>query len=129
MVADPVWYFYLFWFPKYLGDMRGMSLAAIASLAWVVYVAADIGSVGGGAISGALVRRGVSPVRSRLLTMTGAAALAPIGILITLHPPLPVLLGLACLVTFAHLVYQINLTTLVVDLFPSLCATSPRWPA
>ena len=119
MVADPVWYFYLFWFPKYLGDMRGMSLAAIASLAWVVYVAADIGSVGGGAISGALVRRGVSPVRSRLLTMTGAAALAPIGILITLHPPLPVLLGLACLVTFAHLVYQINLTTLVVDLFPS----------
>ncbi|HYG06178.1 MAG TPA: MFS transporter [Stenotrophomonas sp.] len=119
MIADPVWYFYLFWFPKYLGDVRGMSLATIASLAWVVYVAADIGSVGGGAISGALVRRGVSPVRSRLLTMTGAAALAPVGIFIATHPSLPVMLGIACLVTFAHLVYQINLTALVVDTFPS----------
>jgi len=119
MVADPVWYFYLFWFPKYLGDARGLSLAAVASLAWVVYVAADIGSVGGGAISGALVRRGVNPVRSRLVTMTGAAMLAPVGILITLHPPMTLLLTLACVVTFAHLVYQINLTTMVVDIFPS----------
>jgi MFS transporter, ACS family, hexuronate transporter len=118
-VADPVWYFYLFWFPKYLGDARGMSLATIASLAWIVYVAADIGSVGGGVISGALVRRGISPVRSRLATMTGAALLAPVGIFITTHPPVPLLFALACAVTFAHLVYQINLTSLVVDIFPS----------
>jgi ACS family hexuronate transporter-like MFS transporter len=118
-VADPVWYFYLFWFPKYLGDARGMSLATIASLAWIVYVAADIGSVGGGLISGRLVRRGMSPVRARLATMTGAACLAPVGILVALHPPIPVLIGLACLVTFAHLTYQINLTAMTVDLFPS----------
>jgi len=118
-VADPVWYFYLFWFPKYLGDARGMSLATVASLAWIVYVAADIGSVGGGAISGVLVRRGMTPVRSRLTAMTGAAILAPLGFFITLHPSVPVLFALACTVTFAHLVYQINLTSMVVDIFPS----------
>lgn len=118
-VADPVWYFYLFWFPKYLGDARGMSLAAIASLAWIVYVAADIGSVGGGLISGRLVKRGMSPVRARLTTMIGAACLAPIGMLVALHPPIPLLLALACVVTFAHLTYQINLTAMTVDLFPS----------
>ncbi|MNV50256.1 Hexuronate transporter [compost metagenome] len=118
-VADPVWYFYLFWFPKYLGDARGMSLATIASLAWIVYVAADIGSVGGGVISGRLVKRGMDPVRARLATMIGAACLAPIGILVALHPPIPLLLALACVVTFAHLTYQINLTTMTVDLFPS----------
>ncbi|SEL14534.1 MFS transporter, ACS family, hexuronate transporter [Pseudoxanthomonas sp. GM95] len=118
-VADPVWYFYLFWFPKYLGDVRGMSLATVASLAWIVYVTADIGSVGGGAISGALVRRGHNPVRARLLSMTGAAIVAPVGIFITLHPSVPVLFALACLVTFAHLVYQINLTSMVVDIFPT----------
>jgi ACS family hexuronate transporter-like MFS transporter len=118
-VADPVWYFYLFWFPKYLGDARGMSLAAIASLAWIVYVAADIGSVGGGLISGRLVKRGMSPVRARLTTMMGAACLAPIGMLVALHPPIPLLLALACVVTFAHLTYQINLTAMTVDLFPS----------
>ncbi|RXR06655.1 MFS transporter [Pseudoxanthomonas composti] len=118
-VADPVWYFYLFWFPKYLGDARGMSLATVASLAWIVYVTADIGSVGGGAISGVLVRRGMTPVRSRLTAMTGAAILAPLGFFITLHPSVPVLFALACTVTFAHLVYQINLTSMVVDIFPS----------
>ena len=118
-VADPVWYFYLFWFPKYLGDARGMSLAMIASVAWIVYVAADIGSVGGGLISGRLVKRGMDPVRARLATMAGAACLAPIGIFVALHPPIPLLLGLACVVTFAHLTYQINLTTMTVDLFPS----------
>ena len=118
-VADPVWYFYLFWFPKYLGDARGMSLATIASLAWVVYVAADIGSVGGGLISGRLVKRGMDPVRARLTTMVGAACLAPVGIFVAMHPSIPVLLGLACLVTFAHLTYQINLTTMTLDMFPS----------
>ncbi len=48
MIADPVWYFYLFWFPKYLTDDRGMALIEVASLAWLVYLAADVGSIGGG---------------------------------------------------------------------------------
>jgi ACS family hexuronate transporter-like MFS transporter len=117
-VADPVWYFYLFWFPKYLNDVRGMSLAAVASLAWVVYLAADVGSVGGGAISSFLVRRGVSPARSRLLAMSGAATLAPIGLFAAFHPALPILFAIASAVAFAHLVFLINISALVVDLYP-----------
>ncbi len=117
-VADPVWYFYLFWFPKYLNDQRGMSLAAVASLAWVVYFASDVGSVGGGALSSLLVRRGVAPPRSRLLVMTGAALLAPVGIFATVHPALPILFAFASTVAFAHLVFQINISALIVDLYP-----------
>ena len=56
MIADPVWYFYLFWFPKYLTDERGMALIQVASLAWIVYLAADVGSIGGGWFSGRLIR-------------------------------------------------------------------------
>jgi len=118
-IADPVWYFYLFWFPKYLNDERGMTLAAVASLAWMVYLAADLGSVGGGAISSALVKRGVAPARSRLWAMSGAAMLAPIGLFAAFHPPLPWLFAIASAVAFAHLVFQINISTLVVDLYPS----------
>jgi ACS family hexuronate transporter-like MFS transporter len=118
-VADPVWYFYLFWFPKYLNDVRGMSLAAVASMAWVVYLAADVGSVGGGAISSALVKRGIAPARSRLIAMAGAASLAPIGIFATFHPALPILFAIGSAVAFAHLVFQINISTLVVDLYGS----------
>jgi len=117
-VADPVWYFYLFWFPKYLNDVRGMSLVAVASLAWMVYLAADIGSIGGGAISSFLVKRGVAPARSRLLAMSGAAVLAPIGLFAAFHPALPVLFAIASAVAFAHLVFLINISALVVDLYP-----------
>jgi ACS family hexuronate transporter-like MFS transporter len=118
MLSDPVWYFYLFWFPKYLTDERGMSLLAVARSAWVVYLAADIGSIGGGWISGRLIRRGISPAKGRLLTMTGAALLSPFGILIALHPSIDVTLALGALVAFAHLVLQINVSTLIIDTYP-----------
>jgi ACS family hexuronate transporter-like MFS transporter len=118
LIADPVWYFYLFWFPKYLTDQRGMSLIQVASLAWIVYLAADIGSVGGGFLSGRLIRRGIAPANSRLIAMAGAAVLAPFGMLIAAEPGMGATLAIGALVAFAHLVFQINMGALVVDLYP-----------
>lgn len=73
----------------------------------------------------------MSPVRARLTTMIGAACFAPIGMLVALHPPIPLLLALACVVTFAHLTYQINLTAMTVDLFPSryIASVAGWWAA
>ncbi|WP_066547352.1 MFS transporter, partial [Sphingomonas sp. CCH15-F11] len=79
MVTDPLWYFYLFWFPKYLGDERGFGLVAVASTAWIVYLAADIGSLGGGWLSDRLVKRGMRPREARLRIMRIAAIIIPIG--------------------------------------------------
>ena len=118
MIADPVWYFYLFWFPKYLTDERGMGLVEVASLAWLVYLAADIGSIGGGWFSGRLIRRGIAPARSRLIAMTCATVLAPIGMLISLRLGIAPTIALGALVAFAHLVFQINIGVLVLDIFP-----------
>lgn len=117
MLADPVWYFYLFWFPKYLGEARGMQLTAIAALLWLVYLAADFGSIGGGLLSGRLIKKGVAPARSRLIVMTLAACIAPLGALITGAPPLAVTFALGAVVAGAHLVFQTNISTLVVDTF------------
>jgi ACS family hexuronate transporter-like MFS transporter len=118
MIADPVWYFYLFWFPKYLTDERGLGLLEIAKLAWIVYLAADIGSVGGGWFSGQLVKRGIAPARSRMIAMALAAVLAPFGMLIATHVGIAPTLALGALVAFAHLVFQINMGTLIVDIYP-----------
>jgi ACS family hexuronate transporter-like MFS transporter len=118
LIADPVWYFYLFWFPKYLIDDRGLTLLGVASLAWIVYLAADLGSVGGGLFSGRLIARGMAPQRSRIVTMGVGAALAPLGMLIALAPPLPATLALAALVAFAHLTFQVNMGALIVDRYP-----------
>lgn len=119
MLADPVWYFYLFWFPKYLADQRGLSLMTIAATAWIVYLAADIGSIGGGIFSGRLIKRGMTPPNSRLTGLAVAAVLAPAGMLIATNPGIEVTFALAALVAFAHLVFQINISTLVVDLYPT----------
>jgi ACS family hexuronate transporter-like MFS transporter len=118
MIADPVWYFYLFWFPKYLIDDRGLTLIGVASLAWIVYLAADIGSVGGGLISGRMIARGTEPQRSRLRAMAFGAVLAPLGALIAFAPSLPVTLALGALVAFAHLMFQVNIGALIVDRYP-----------
>ena len=118
LIADPVWYFYLFWFPKYLIDQRGMSLAAVAGIAWVVYLAADFGSIGGGLFSGWLIRRGVSAPNSRLIACGVAATMTPFGMLIATGIGVNWTLAIAALVGFGHLIFQINLGTLVVDLYP-----------
>ena len=118
MVTDPVWYFYLFWFPKYMIDDRGMSLLQMAQVAWIVYLAADMGSLIGGWGSGRLVRRGWAPARSRLWLMAGAALLAPLGAVIAGGPSLATTFAFAAVVAFAHLVFLTNLTTLAVDTFP-----------
>lgn len=119
MVADPVWYFYLFWLPKYMGDQYGMGLVQVAQFAWVVYLAADFGSIGGGLLSGVLVKRGAAPQRSRLQAMTVAAVLAPLGMFIAGGVGMGPMLALAAVVTFAHLVFQVNITALVIDRYPT----------
>jgi MFS transporter, ACS family, hexuronate transporter len=118
LIADPVWYFYLFWFPKYLTDERGMGLIEVASVAWIVYFAADVGSIGGGWFSGRLIRRGIAPARSRLIAMACAAVIAPIGMLISLRLGIAPTIALGAIVACAHLVFQINIGVLVVDIFP-----------
>jgi len=48
LLADPIWWFYLYWLPKFLDARYGIKLAQVALPLIVVYVVADVGSVGGG---------------------------------------------------------------------------------
>ena len=45
---DPVWYFYIFWFPQYLNKARGFDLAAIGKYAWIPFLVAGAGNLLGG---------------------------------------------------------------------------------
>ncbi|HMI55950.1 MAG TPA: MFS transporter, partial [Gemmatimonadaceae bacterium] len=47
LMADPVWWFYLYWLPKFLDAKYGVKLAQVAAPIIVVYLIADVGSVGG----------------------------------------------------------------------------------
>ena len=118
LLTDPVWYFYLFWFPKYLGDARGMTLLQVGRIAWIVYLAADVGCILGGLLSGKLIQRGFAPAASRVRVMAIAAVLFPLSPLVprVSSPLLAVMI--AATAAFAHLAWQTSLSTLVVDLYP-----------
>ena len=118
MITDPVWYFYLFWFPKYLMDARHLTLAQVGRMAWIVYLAADLGCIFGGYLSGALIKRGVTPARSRIRVMAIAAVLLPLSPLVNSASSSLMVVGIAGIAAFAHLSWQISLSTLIVDLYP-----------
>lgn len=117
-LTDPVWYFYLFWFPKYLTDARQQSLLEVGAVIWVVYLAADIGGILGGWSSGWLIKRGQTPVAARKRILIAAACLVPFSPLVAFAPSLWAALIFASIVTFAHLAWLVTITALVTDVFP-----------
>lgn len=72
---DPVWYFYIFWFPKYLRTVRHFDLATIGEVAWIPFLVAGFGNLLGGWMSSALLRRGASVTVARKASVTFFAAL------------------------------------------------------
>ena len=119
MITDPLWYFYLFWFPKYLQDARAFTLADVGRTVWVVFVAADAGCLLGGWLSGWGVRRGVAPVTARLRVMAGAAVVLAASFALPLLPGRALPMAAASLFAFAHMAWLTNATTLPIDLFPT----------
>ncbi len=118
-LSDPVWWFYLFWLPKYLAEQRGFTMAEIGMLAWLPYLSADIGSIFGGLLSGYLVKRRWPVLRARGAGMLPFALLMPLSVVIAFTPSTAVALAAICVVTFAHMAWKTNLVTLTNDIYPT----------
>lgn len=67
---DPAWYFYIFWFPTYLKSARHFNMADIGKYAWLPFFVAGLGNLFGGAVSGLMIRRGLSITMARKSAMT-----------------------------------------------------------
>jgi ACS family hexuronate transporter-like MFS transporter len=64
-MTDPIWWFYLFWTPKFLSEKHHLDLSTIPLPLVVIYLIADVGSVGGGWLSSNLIKRGWSINKAR----------------------------------------------------------------
>jgi ACS family hexuronate transporter-like MFS transporter len=118
IISDPVWWFYLFWLPKYLTEARGLSMQQMGMVVWIPYLASDLGSVVGGWYSGRLIGKGRSAVASRRAVMLFSAMLMPLGVALALKPPTPWTVFLISLILCVHSSWKTNLVTLTVDIFP-----------
>jgi ACS family hexuronate transporter-like MFS transporter len=119
-LAEPAWQTFNFWIPVYLTTERGVSLQGIAMLAWLPFVAADVGSIVGGFVSPLLMKRFKMPVvHSRLAGIVlGATCMIGPGC-IGLGASVYGAIGLLCVGAFAHQVISIMTNTLSTDLFSS----------
>jgi ACS family hexuronate transporter-like MFS transporter len=85
-LSDAAWYFYLFWLPKYLYDVRNFDTKQVGYFAWIPYAAAGIGSITGGWFSSRLIRQGRSLDFSRKLALGLSAAVMPLIFFVTRAP-------------------------------------------
>jgi ACS family hexuronate transporter-like MFS transporter len=118
LMADPVWWFYLYWLPKFLDAKYGVKLAQVAAPIIVVYLIADIGSVGGGWISSALIKHGWSVNRARKTTMLAMALLIVPTTLVSRAPGMWAAVLIVGVAAAAHQAWSANVYTLASDMFP-----------
>ncbi len=117
-LTDPVWWFFLFWLPKFLNENHGLTLTGLGIPLVIIYVAADFGSIGGGYLSSVLIKRGWSVNAGRKTAML-ICALCVVPIIFAVRASnLWVAVALISLATAAHQGWSANLFTLVSDMFP-----------
>ena len=116
-LTDPVWWFYLYWLPLFLNQRYGLDLIHLGLPLVVIYTMTSIGSIGGGWLSGAFIKRGWSINKGRKVVMLICAiAIVPIVFASVVPEWWAVLLiGVAAA---AHQGWSANLFTTASDMFP-----------
>ena len=123
-MTDPIWWFYLFWLPKYLNATHGLTLTKLGPPLVAVYISSDIGSVAGGWLSSSLIKRGWNVNRARKTAML-ICAVCVLPVLFVSHVnQLWGVVGIIGLATAAHQGWSCNIFTLPSDMFPRRAVAS-----
>ncbi len=116
--TDPVFVFYIFWLPSYFQQKRGFSLPMIGYFAWIPFLAADVGSVAGGWLSGFWIKRGWPLSEARKTAMAVCAFCMPAAIVAVFASKAWLAVVMISLATSAHQGFSSNLFAMVSDIFP-----------
>jgi ACS family hexuronate transporter-like MFS transporter len=117
-LTDPIWWLYLFWMPDFFSRNYGLSLLQLGPPIIIIYLIADVGSIGGGWLSSTLIRRGWSVNAARKTAMLICAiAVVPIVAAARVQS-LWGAVALISLATAAHQGWSANAFTLASDMFP-----------
>jgi ACS family hexuronate transporter-like MFS transporter len=119
-MTDGIWWFFLFWLPKYLEAQFGMTKTEITIPLAVLYSMTMVGSIGGGWFPMYFIKKGYTAYDGRMKAML---LIAFFPLVVLLAQPLghisfwiPVLLiGVGA---SAHQAWSANIFTTVSDMFP-----------
>lgn len=119
-MTDGVWWFFLFWLPKYLAAQYEMKTTEFVVPLAVLYSMTMVGSIGGGWFPAYYMQRGDAPYDGRMKAMR---MIAFIPLVVLLAQPLGylgfwvpvILIGIGA---SAHQAWSANIFTTVSDMFP-----------
>jgi ACS family hexuronate transporter-like MFS transporter len=117
-LTDPIWWFYLYWLGLYLNNNFGVTLTHLGLPLIVIYTMTSIGSIGGGYLSGAMIKRGMAINRARRITMLIFALLVVPVVTAANISNMWLAVGIIGLATAAHQGWSANIFTTASDMFP-----------
>ncbi len=121
---DPVWYFYIFWFPEYLKNARHFDMAAIGTYGWIPFLIAGSGNILGGLLSGWLIRRGIQAPRARKMSVTFFALWMTAAIPAVLAPSPWISIAFVSVAMTGYTAGLASMLSLPADVFPKNCVGS-----
>jgi ACS family hexuronate transporter-like MFS transporter len=117
-LTDPIWYFYLYWLPKFFDERYHLGLSHIGLPLIIVYNFSAVGSIGGGWLSTAFNKSGMPMAKARLSAMLVCACLILPILLSSRLSSLWSAVAILSLATAAHQGWSANLFTTASDMFP-----------
>jgi ACS family hexuronate transporter-like MFS transporter len=123
-LTDPIWWLYLFWLPDFLNKRHGLGLQDFGLPLVVIYLIADVGSIGGGLLSSSLIKRGWSINSARKTAMLVCALCVTPIVFASQASHLWVAVLLIGLAAAAHQGWSANIFTIASDMFPRQAVAS-----
>lgn len=128
-LTDPIWWFYLFWLPKYFNENYGLDLKHLGLPIIIIYFASSFGSIMGGWLSGFRMKRGAGLNSARKgALLTCAFAVLPVVLVPLTRTWFPgnywPAVGLLALAAAAHQGWSANLFSTASDLFPATAVST-----
>ncbi|MCS7023726.1 MAG: MFS transporter [Bryobacteraceae bacterium] len=123
-LADPIWYFYVFWIPEFLARERGLSLAAVGAVAWIPFLVSAIANFVPGVLAQRLTAWGWSVGNVRRFLMLIGAAGSPLGLAAVHAQTIAMTMTFICVAIFFWMIWSVTVQTLPGDFFPQQAVAS-----
>lgn len=122
--TDAVWWFYLFWGGFFFADKFHLDIKGLGKPLVIIYVVSDVGSILGGWLSGAFIKRGWQLNKARKFTLLVCAlSIMPVAFA-TATDNEWIAVALIALGAAGHQAWSANLFTFASDIFPKKATAS-----
>jgi ACS family hexuronate transporter-like MFS transporter len=123
-MADPIWWFYLFWGAKFLNEKFGVNLKEIGLPFFIIYLASWGLGIFLGWLSSKFIKMGYGINKGRKLGMLACGIFAVPVIMVPHVANMWVAVGLIALAAGGHCGWSANVFSLMSDIFPKKATAS-----